>query len=139
MIIRTHYKTPHKHIIIKACKIQSWLLFVIIIAAIIVDIVANYQLIVAKSWAMGAVLAYLVQGIFVFISLRRDRLLTGKHRYHALMMDMYLAVVAKWLFAIICFGLIFVFVRPMNFLAFLVGFITMQLSVALSFLMVKSP
>lgn len=133
-------KNQHSKLIAKAQKKQSWLLFAVVLLAIVVDFAFfEGNLTVAKSVSLGGLLAYSMQFVFTFISYRRDAVLVGKHRYNALMMDMYLAVVAKWLFAIVCFGFIFLFVKSINFLAFFVGLIIMQLSIMVALLGTNSP
>lgn len=133
-------KKQHSKLIAKAQKRQSWLLFAVIVVAVVVDFVFfESNLTVAKSVSLGGFLAYAMQLVFTFISYRRDAVLVGKYRYNALMMDMYLAVVAKWLFAIVCFGFIFLFIKSINFLAFFVGLITMQLFIMVALLATNSP
>lgn len=133
------FKNQHKQLVINAKKKkQRWLLFVVIILAILIDVLISGKLVVAKSASLGAVIAYAMQFVFTAVSYRRDERLIGKHRYNALMSDMYLAVIAKWLFAIVCFVLVFVFVKPMHFLAFFVGLIVMQLLIMIALLGTKN-
>lgn len=126
-------KFSHKRAIRAATKKQSWLLLLLIVTAVVIDVLLQRQLVMAKSVAIGACLSYAMQMVFTAVSYRRDERLRGQHRHHLFMQDVYVAALTKWMVGIVGFSAVFIFFKSLNFLAFFIGFIAMQLLTVMTF------
>lgn len=119
------YYNSHKRLIVSAQKKQNWILFVVIILMLVLDVLLSPKPF-GRSMAIGACLSYVMQLVFTLVSYWRDERLYGQNRYNLLVQDMYVAVLMKWIVGLTGFALIFLFLKSLNFLALLLGFIGMQ-------------
>ncbi|TXD96189.1 hypothetical protein ES754_11165 [Psychrobacter frigidicola] len=108
-----------------AIKRQAWVLFVLIVIAILLDIVwLHSQLTVAKSAAIGALLSFVTQAVFAGFIFRH----TGYRARLHIVSQLYRGQMAKWLLTVLGFALIFITVKPLVAPALFIGFIVMQIS-----------
>lgn len=103
---------------------QSWLVLLLICLSVGVDLVFGQSLLVAKSLGLGVVLSYVAQSAFTFIAYRQ----TGAKARQAIMLNMYLGQMIKWLITLVGFALIFIFIKPIVALLVVVGYLIMQLT-----------
>lgn len=103
---------------------QSWLVLLLICLSVGVDLVFGQSLFVAKSLGLGVVLSYVAQSAFTFIAYRQ----TGAKARQAIMLNMYLGQMIKWLITLVGFALIFIFIKPIVALLVVVGYLIMQLT-----------
>lgn len=122
-------KTSRQHIA-KFQKFLNWLLFGVVIVAILIDSLLGYRLYFAKGLILGALVGYLMQSVFTFINYSKIHHNQGAAKAGTQMMaSMYLAILAKWAIGLLGFGLIFVFVKEMMVAAVFVGLMIMQLGI----------
>lgn len=122
----------HTAAVAKFHKIGIWALLVIILGAVIVDRVFVYHLQLAKALVAGALLSYIMQSVFTVIAHRWRYYNKGRVRASSQMMnDMYLAVLAKWGVGIVGFLFIFIALKGIVLWAVFVGFLLMQVVIAL--------
>ncbi|MGP5504383.1 ATP synthase subunit I [Psychrobacter celer] len=106
-------------------KRQAWLLFILIIAAWMIDISwLHSQLIIAKSTAIGALLSFITQTVFAFFVFWY----TGYRARRHIVSQLYRGQMAKWLLTVFGFALIFITVQPLSAPALFIGFMVMQIS-----------
>ncbi|WP_066800957.1 ATP synthase subunit I [Moraxella oblonga] len=105
-------------------KQQSWIVLAWIVIAIAVDMVVGVGLLSAKSFSMGVLLSYITQSTFTFIAYQK----TGAKVRQAIMLNMYLGQMVKWLATLMGFALIFVFIKPIIALLVVVGYLVMQIT-----------
>lgn len=103
---------------------QSWLVLLLICLSVGVDLVFGQSLFIAKSLGLGVVLSYVAQSAFTFIAYRQ----TGAKARQAIMLNMYLGQMIKWLITLVGFALIFIFIKPIVALLVVVGYLIMQLT-----------
>lgn len=103
---------------------QSWLVLLLICLSVGVDLVFGRALLTAKSLGLGVVLSYVAQSAFTFIAYRQ----TGAKARQAIMLNMYLGQMIKWLITLVGFALIFIFIKPIVALLVVVGYLIMQLT-----------
>ncbi|WP_198336750.1 ATP synthase subunit I [Psychrobacter celer] len=106
-------------------KRQAWLLFILIIAAWMIDISwLHSQLIIAKSTAIGALLSFITQAVFASFVFWY----TGYRARRHIVSQLYRGQMAKWLLTVFGFALIFITVQPLSAPALFIGFMVMQIS-----------
>ena len=106
-------------------KRQAWLLFILIIAAWIIETIwLGSELIVAKSAAIGALLSFMTQVVFALFIFRH----TGYRARQHIVSQLYRGQMAKWLLTVFGFALIFITVQPLSAPALFIGFMVMQIS-----------
>lgn len=106
-------------------KRQAWILFVLIIAAWVIDTMwLGSQLTVAKSAAIGALLSFTTQVVFAFFIFWH----TGYRARQHIVSQLYRGQMAKWLLTVFGFALIFITVQPLSAPALFIGFMVMQIS-----------
>ena len=106
-------------------KRQAWLLFILIIAAWIIDISwLHSQLVIAKSTAIGALLSFITQAVFAFFVFWY----TGYRARRHIVSQLYRGQMAIWLLTVLGFALIFITVQPLSAPALFIGFMVMQIS-----------
>ena len=106
-------------------KRQAWLLFILIIAAWMIDISwLHSQLIIAKSTAIGALLSFITQAVFAFFVFWY----TGYRARRHIVSQLYRGQMAKWLLTVFGSALIFITVQPLSAPALFIGFMVMQIS-----------
>ena len=106
-------------------KRQAWLLFILIIAAWMIDISwLHSQLIIAKSTAIGALLSFITQAVFAFFVFWH----TGYRARRHIVSQLYRGQMAKWLLTVFGSALIFITVQPLSAPALFIGFMVMQIS-----------
>lgn len=106
-------------------KRQAWILFILIIAAWIIDTIwLGSELIVAKSAAIGALLSFMTQVVFALFIFRH----TGYRARQHIVSQLYRGQMAKWLLTVFGFALIFITVQPLSAPALFIGFMVMQIS-----------
>ena len=118
-------KRSQKHQIKVYLKRQTWVLFVMIIAAWLID---NYwfdgELVVAKSTAIGGLLSFVTQMVFAIFMFSH----TGYRARNRIVSQFFRGQALKWLLTVFGFALIFIFIRPLSAPALFVGFIVMKMS-----------
>lgn len=105
-------------------KRQSWIVLAWIVIAIIISAVAGVGLLNAKSFGMGVLLSYVAQSAFTFIAYKK----TGAKVRQAIMLNMYLGQMIKWLITLLGFAMIFMFAKPMVAWLVVVGYLIMQVT-----------
>ncbi|MDX2374629.1 ATP synthase subunit I [Psychrobacter sp. PP-21] len=106
-------------------KRQAWILFILIIAAWIIETIwLGSELIVAKSAAIGALLSFMTQVVFALFIFRH----TGYRARQHIVSQLYRGQMAKWLLTVFGFALIFITVQPLSAPALFIGFMVMQIS-----------
>lgn len=105
-------------------KRQSWIVLAWIVIAIIISAVAGVGLLNAKSFGMGVLLSYVAQSAFTFIAYKK----TGAKARQAIMLNMYLGQMIKWLITLLGFAMIFMFAKPMVAWLVVVGYLIMQVT-----------
>lgn len=123
----------------KIIKSQAWVILLMVIIGLAFEIFyGNTQgkigFIVTKNLLAGNVLAWIGQMVFAKISLG----LSGYHQRRQIVHRIYLAHMVKWVLTLIGFAIIFKFLRPLQALWVLVGFIAIQLSYMLMMYRQKS-
>lgn len=112
---------------------QAWLrsssLLMIIVMAYMVDLMLfNSNLLIAKGVALGAFVNWMAQTMFSWFAFRY----TGAKARQAIVGQMYMGQIIKWLVVMVGFSLIFVGIRPISAGAVITGFIMMQIAHFLS-------
>lgn len=97
---------------------------VIVIGAVLVDYFRYAQGQIAYAVALGSALNYVIYWVFAYVSYRNVR--TGQPMFW----QMGLALMLKWVVAVVGFVLIFTKLPHLSAAAVLAGFIAMQLVVA---------
>lgn len=108
----------HQNSIRTAYRHKTWGLFIIIVIAIMIDAVFGYQGQVAQAVAIGATLNFIMQASFMWFGYQKPR-----HNGSQIMLDMTLAVIVKWIIAIVGFAYIFkatTLLAPAVFAGFLI-------------------
>ncbi len=106
-------------------KRQTWVLFMLIVAAWIIDVSwFDSELIVAKSMAIGGLLSFITQVVFAIFMFSH----TGYRARNRIVSQFFRGQALKWLLTVFGFALIFSFIRPLSALALFVGFIVMKMS-----------
>lgn len=98
----------------------SWFLLAMVLAGVALDKIMAVSF-WAKGFVLGAVLGYIAQSLFFWLN----------HRSHspiASMSAMYLAVVVKWLVALVGFVWIFWTVQGVSGMAVILGFFVMHMA-----------
>ena len=113
---------PHSRIIAPASRVWRWVLFGLVLAAILLDKLLSWQGIFAKSLCAGALLGYIMQWIFARLSYRHLRPKAAQATS-----DMYMAMMARWGVGIVGFILIFLLIKPIMGWAVFLGWGLMQL------------
>ena len=114
-----------KDTIIRALKREVWMLFVLIILAIVLDTVwLQTQWLVAKSFAIGALLSFITHLVFASFIFWH----TGYRARQHIVTQLYRGQMAKWLVTVLGFAAIFIMIKPLSAPALFFGFILMQLS-----------
>ena len=104
---------------------QTWVLFIVIVAAWLVDISwFNSELIIAKSAALGGILSFITQMVFAIFMFSH----TGYHARNRIVSQFFRGQALKWLLTVFGFALIFITIRPLSAPALFVGFIVMKIS-----------
>lgn len=116
-------------------------MFAIVILAVGVDWVLGYGLRLARGMALGAMLAFVTQSVFTLLSYRKHRLHQGKmidtRPASQMLLDMVMALVAKWFVAGVGFVVIFNLPYAILFPAVFGGFLLMQGIIAMLLLRVQ--
>lgn len=122
-------------------KKMLWLMFAIVILAVGVDVVLGYGMRLARGAALGVALAFVTQSVFTLLSYRKYRLHQGKmidiRPASQMLLDMTVALVAKWLVAGIGFVIIFSLPYAILFPAVFGGFLLMQGAITMLLLRVQ--
>lgn len=106
-------------------KRQSWVLFALIIFAVVIDVSwLHTQLIVAKSLAMGALLSFSTHAVFAMFVFWY----TGYRARGRIVSQLYRGQMIKWLLTVLGFSFIFIIIKPLSPPALFSGFIIMQIS-----------
>ncbi len=106
-------------------KRQTWVLFVMIIAAWLIDSSwFNGELVVAKSTAIGGALSFATQMVFAIFMFSH----TGYRARNHIVRQFFRGQALKWLLTVFGFALIFIFIRPLSAPALFAGFIVMKIS-----------
>lgn len=115
-----------RHPLKKTDQFNRWLLFIIIMIGMVIDMMIDANLAVARGVFAGALIAYGMQWVFAKLSYRHLRV-SGKQ----MMANMYLGMLVRWVLGIVGFLLTFVLIKPMPVAVF-VGFLSMQAVIFLS-------
>ncbi|WP_131669374.1 ATP synthase subunit I [Psychrobacter pygoscelis] len=111
--------------VLRAIKGQLWVLFILILLALLVDIFwLDSQKVIAKSLAVGALLSFVSQAIFAWFVFHR----TGYHARRTIVHQMYRGQMIKWAVTLSGFIVIFINIRPLSAPALFTGFMLMQIS-----------
>lgn len=108
----------HQNSIRTAYRRKTWGLFIMIVTAIALDALFGCQGRVAQAIAVGAVLNFIMQVAFMWFGYQKPR-----HNSNQIMSDMALAVIMKWVIAIVGFAYIFkatTLLAPAVFAGFLI-------------------
>lgn len=106
---------------LKLAKQGQWLLLLMIGMAMGIDFMLSAQGFVARGVTAGAVLSFVMHWAFTQLSFRR-----GQGHGKAMMQDMTLALITKWLIGFLGFALIFSFAERLSVAAVFLGFFAMQ-------------
>ncbi len=106
-------------------KRQAWILFILIVMISLLDVIwLHSQLVIAKSFAIGASLSFVNQAVFASFVFRHSGYRARRH----IVSQMYRGQTIKWLLTVVGFALIFITIKPLLAPALFIGFIIMQLS-----------
>lgn len=106
-------------------KRQAWILFILIVMISLLDVIwLHSQLVIAKSFAIGASLSFVNQAVFASFVFRHSGYRARRH----IVSQMYRGQTIKWLLTVLGFALIFITIKPLLAPALFIGFIIMQLS-----------
>lgn len=126
--------------VVKGLRQGMWVLFSLIVFAIIVDLIwfkvfatSTHKLLWAKSFALGAVLNYISHFVFTSFAYRY----TGVRAKKNIVNQLYLGEISKWFISLVGFSLLFITIKPLAPLGLFIGFIVMQISQAIVFLKLK--
>jgi len=109
----------------RAVKGQLWVLFALMICAVIVDMLwLDPQNAVAKSFSLGALLSFVSQAMFAWFVFHR----TGFHARLYIVQQMYRGQMIKWAVTLGGFIVIFITIQPLSAPALFTGFMLMQIS-----------
>ena len=104
---------------------QSWLILGLVAIGIVWDVwQGNSQYAVSKNLLAGSVLGWVSQIIFAKISLSKS----GYQQRRQIVHRFYQAHMAKWVFTIVGFALIFLLLKPLNAIAVFAGYLILQMS-----------
>ncbi|UNU72700.1 ATP synthase subunit I [Moraxella nasovis] len=103
------------------------LILIVLTAAVEFGIFQSQALVYTKSLTAGLVLSYLAHWAFAIFAYRQTRIAAAK----AIMLNVYLGQMIKWLLTLLGFALIFMLVRPIMASAVIIGYLLMQLITAL--------
>lgn len=106
-------------------KRQTWVLFILIVAAWVVAVVwLKSELIIVQGVAMGALLSFTTQAIFASFIFWH----TGYRARRHVVSQLYRGQMVKWLVTVVGFALIFIYIKPLSAPALFFGFIFMKIS-----------
>lgn len=111
----------HQAQIFATQKKQLWVVLLLILASGAVGAVFGQAHLTAKSVAAGAMLAFVAQSAFTLIAYR----LTGAKARQAIMLNMYLGQMIKWVITLLGFALIFKMALPIHTMLVFLGYVAM--------------
>lgn len=107
-------------------KRQAWVLFILIIVAWIIDVIAlQGELVVAKSMAIGGLLSFITQALFASFVFWRSG---SRVRSIDMVSQMYRGQVIKWMVTVFGFAFIFINIKPLSAPALFLGYIVMKIT-----------
>lgn len=105
----------------------TWLLCVFLLLAIVIDMLQGAHMVLARNIAAGALIAYVMQWLFARVSYRYNR------ESKAMMTQMYVGMLLRWLVGLAGFALSFMLIKPLLAWAVFVGFVVMQLGISICY------
>lgn len=113
----------NKYAIYTCQRRQIWMVLVLIIIGVLLDeVLGDHN--IAKSVAVGAFLGYSAQSVFTYVAYRT----TGVRQRYAIMLNMYLGQMLKWLITFIGFACIFIYMKSAHAFAVIISYVMMQLT-----------